>query len=133
MADSVRPIDQKSEEEGLSAHSFIALSPVVTNGVVIDLYKKNKKLSWRTVVSAYKEEIENDLNESGNNEGLPVFDEEIVHLHKSCVFDSLLQTSDHEFDVLTQQATELICSAMLLVLENQCEESAAWWQILAAR
>ena len=64
-------------------------------------------------------------------EGLPVFDEEIVHLHKSCVFDSLLQTSDHEFDVLTQQATELICSAMLLVLENQCEDQlpgGKYWQ-----
>ena len=66
MADSIRPIDQKCEE-GLSARSFTVLSPVVTNGVVIDLYKKNKKLSWQTVVSAYKEEIENDLNESVNS------------------------------------------------------------------
>ena len=64
-------------------------------------------------------------------EGLPVFYEEVVPLHKSCVFDSLLQTSDHEFDVLTQQATELICSAMLLVLGNQCEDQLSggkYWQ-----
>ena len=67
MADSVRPIDQKHEEEGLSACSFTVLSPAVTNGLVIDLYKKNKKLSWQTVMSTYKEEIENDLNESGNS------------------------------------------------------------------
>ena len=40
-------------------------------------------------------------------ECLPVFDEEIVPLHKSSVFDSLLQTSDHEFGVLTQQVTDL--------------------------
>ena len=66
MADSVRPIDQK-REEGLSARTFAVLSPVVTNGVVIDLYKKNKKLSWQTVMSTYKEEIENDLDESGNS------------------------------------------------------------------
>ena len=64
-------------------------------------------------------------------EGLPIFDEGIVPLHKLCVFDSLLQASDHEFDVLTQQATELICSAMLLVLENQCEDQlpgGKYWQ-----
>ena len=55
-------------------------------------------------------------------DGEPVFDINLVPIDQSVVFENLLESDDQEFQVLTQQALELVCSAMLLCLERQCED-----------
>ena len=55
-------------------------------------------------------------------QGQVIFYEEIAPIHQSRVYASLFESNDHEFDILTQQTAELICSSMLLVLENQCDD-----------
>ena len=54
-------------------------------------------------------------------EGENTFDLNVAPIDKSIVYDSLLEADDQEFQILTQQALELICSA-LLCLERQCED-----------
>ncbi len=55
-------------------------------------------------------------------DGKEIFSEESTQ-EPSDVLKSLCQSGQgEEFDILTQQAAELICSAILLVLENQCED-----------
>ena len=55
-------------------------------------------------------------------EGKFVFNEEIAPVEKDAIFDKLVICDDEDFNALTQQALELICSALLLVLERQCED-----------
>ena len=55
-------------------------------------------------------------------EGENTFDLNVAPIDKSIVYDSLFEVDDQEFQILTQQALELICSALLLCLERQCED-----------
>ena len=55
-------------------------------------------------------------------EGKSIFSEEISPVEKNAVFHKLIVCDDEDFNALTQQALELICSALLLVLERQCED-----------
>ena len=55
-------------------------------------------------------------------DGKGIFSEESAP-EASDVLKSLCHSGQgEEFDILTQQAAELICSAILLVLENQCQD-----------
>ncbi|CAH1267617.1 Hypp3773 [Branchiostoma lanceolatum] len=56
-------------------------------------------------------------------EGEALFDEEVVKRNKDALYQSLFAASeDEELDVLTQQALEVICASMLILLERQAEE-----------
>ena len=54
---------------------------------------------------------------SKDREGKFIFSEEIAPVAKNAVFHKLIIYDDEDFNALTQQALELICSALLLVLE----------------
>ncbi|XP_066298380.1 uncharacterized protein [Branchiostoma lanceolatum] len=64
--------------------------------------------------------------------GEPLFNETVVARHKDALFDSLFAaTGDEDLDVLTQQALEVVCSALLILLERQAEEQlpgGQFWQ-----
>ena len=62
------------------------------------------------------------LDASSLMKGQAVFDTNVVPIQADEMFDKLLQEKHEEFDVLTQQALELLCSAILLTLERQCED-----------
>ena len=54
---------------------------------------------------------------------MPVFKEEVVKVEEDCVLKELLRPcQNHETEILTQQALELMCGAILLVLERQCTD-----------
>ena len=56
-------------------------------------------------------------------DGEPVFSEDIAEIKRDELFDNLLESSgDAEFQILTQQALELLCGAILLVLERQFQD-----------
>ncbi len=69
---------------------------------------------------AFLEQLSKDS--SSLLEGKLVFNEEIAPVEKDAVFDMLIICDDEDFNAVTQQALELICSALLLVLERQCED-----------
>ena len=55
--------------------------------------------------------------------GEGAFSEDIVQIHKDEMLEKLLHPNiDEEFQVLTQQILELLCVALLIVLEKQCED-----------
>ncbi len=51
-----------------------------------------------------------------------VFDEELVSIKKDEIYKCLFMQQDEEMEILTQQALELICAGMLVILERQAEE-----------
>jgi len=64
--------------------------------------------------------------------GEPLFNEEVVKRNKDVLFESLFAPSeDEELDMLTQQALEVVCAAILILLERQAEEQlpgGKYWQ-----
>ncbi|CAH1242603.1 Hypp6877 [Branchiostoma lanceolatum] len=64
--------------------------------------------------------------------GEPLFSETLVKRNKDVLFQSLFAPSeDDELDVLTQQALEVVCASMLILLERQAEEQlpgGKFWQ-----
>lgn len=56
-------------------------------------------------------------------EGEPLFPEEIAEQHKDELYEELFRESaDEEFQVMTQQALELVMSSMLILLERQAAD-----------
>ena len=56
-------------------------------------------------------------------EGENIFDENLAPITKDQIFEELFKVpEDEEFQILTQQALELLCTSILLVLERQCHE-----------
>ncbi|XP_035680013.1 uncharacterized protein LOC118418274 [Branchiostoma floridae] len=56
-------------------------------------------------------------------DGEALFDEAVVKRHKDALYHSLFAASeDEELDTLTQQALEVVCASMLILLERQAEE-----------
>ena len=55
-------------------------------------------------------------------DGESLLDEERCPINKDDIFFELLRETSPEFNTLTQQALEILCSAMLLVLERQASD-----------
>ena len=52
-----------------------------------------------------------------------IFNESIAPVNKDHIYDELFKVpDDQEFQIMTQQMLTLLCSAILLVLESQCED-----------
>ena len=85
--------------------------PIEKKGSILDLnpfllQMKNKLEVWGTDASPL-------------SEGVPLFDENDVELHKDNIRDALLSPCDDvEFNILTQQALEMCMHSILLVLER---------------
>ena len=54
--------------------------------------------------------------------GKSAFDENDVEIDRDVVYFELLKYEDDEFQILTQQILELLCSVILIVLEKQCQD-----------
>ena len=56
-------------------------------------------------------------------EGDPIFNESIALVSKDHIYNELFKVpDDQEFQIMTQQMLELLCAAILLVVERQCED-----------
>lgn len=56
-------------------------------------------------------------------DGEPLFPEDIAELHKDQLYEELFRDSgDEEFQVMTQQALELVMASMLILLERQAAD-----------
>ena len=54
--------------------------------------------------------------------GKSAFDENDVEIDRDVVYFELLKNEDDEFQILTEQILELLCSVILIVLEKQCQD-----------
>ena len=56
-------------------------------------------------------------------EGDPIFNESIAPVNKDHIYNELFKVpDDQELQIMTQQMLELLCAAILLVVERQCED-----------
>ena len=55
-------------------------------------------------------------------EAEPIFSEDIVMINKDSMFEELFKPLEPKLQILTQQALELMCGSVLLVLERQCQD-----------
>ena len=57
MAKGVRPIKCEEGESSFSRESLLNIPAVIKNGVIVDLFKKNRRLSWQSMMEIYQEEF----------------------------------------------------------------------------
>ena len=57
MAEGVRPIKIEEGESSFSRESSSNIPAVIRNGVIVELFKKNRRLSWQSMMEIYQEEF----------------------------------------------------------------------------